>query len=296
MLFGYSSASTFFAVGWIALAPVVIALKPLVISSEKLASHSRRIFHPECPERVLECIDMVKNDLVSGDFVEYTLPSGEEDAAKFDFALEVIKKVHDEDFVEEVKTMCARGAPILSPWDEDTYINRESFNQCVLAQSAWIDATNHALVAKDMGFALTRPPGHHSSKRKSMGFCIFNYAVGAATYALQYKGLKRVAILDFDVHFGNGISDLVCENPNIRYTSLHQEGIFPYRGKVEEVGPIGNIRNVPLPGGTKWDTYEPALVEKAIPFLKEFDPELVIVSAGYGALSQKLTYTKDNCL
>jgi acetoin utilization deacetylase AcuC-like enzyme len=174
-------------------------------------------------------------------------------------------------------------------------INQHSFNQSVLAQSAWLDAIDFILDQDQengndtkksppkVSFCLTRPPGHHAEFDQSMGFCLFNFAAGAARYAHE-KGVNNVAILDYDVHFGNGIASLV--DKNTRYASLHQGKIFPYgRGGIEETGKYGNVLCSPLEQGCKWPEYEPALRNRAIPFLKEFNPELLIVSAGFDALS-----------
>ena len=138
---------------------------------------------------------------------------------------------------------------------------------------------------KTMSFAVVRPPGHHAVKGRSMGFCIFNFAAGAATYAIQTLGLERVSILDFDVHYGNGVADLIAPNPKIRYSSLHQDRIFPNSGNEDVHGQHNNIKNVPLPGGTTYASFKPLLTSSVLPYLKEFDPQLVIVCAGYVFLS-----------
>lgn len=201
-------------------------------------------------------------------------------------ALSVIKNVHDPSYVEKVSTFCQRGERQLSAWDEDTYINKYSFNQSLLVQAAWNTGVDHVVKNHGMSFSLSRPPGHHASYRDSMGFCLFNFAVGAAHYAIEHHGLDRIGIIDFDVHYGNGIADLVKSNPKIRYTSIHEAGIFPTgRGGVEEKGDFNNILNNPVKYGTKFNNYEPFLTEKSIPFIKELDPSLVIVCAGYDALS-----------
>ena len=137
-----------------------------------------------------------------------------------------------------------------------------------------------------MAYALTRPPGHHACTNKGMGFCVFNFAVGAALYALDYIGLRRVAILDFDVHYGNGIAEMISTRGDIRYCSLHEGGIFPGNGLISETGHFNNILNIPLASGTSWNgIYKDNFINKALPFLSDFQPDLVIVSAGYDAMS-----------
>lgn len=186
------------------------AWKPVVITSEALLRHQTKRFHPECPDRLANTLttmrEMEQDGLIS--IREPVDPN-------FD-SLRVIKMVHDHDYVAEVEDMCNKGAPFISPWDTDTYINRDSFETVVTAQAAWINAVDDAMTNKRMNFALTRPPGHHASKTQSMGFCIFNFAAGAAFYAIEKYNLERVGILDFDVHFGNGVADLISPNPKIR--------------------------------------------------------------------------------
>lgn len=216
---------------------------------------------------------------------------------KFTEALDILHSVHDGNYIASVREACNRGQRILSPWDEDTYINRNTFSQLVTAQSAWMDAVDHVMLSsgrtpeseeseETIAFAVTRPPGHHASFDNSMGFCIFNFAVGAAHHAISKHNLERIAILDYDVHYGNGVADLVKGNRNIRYASCHQADIFPYgRGKRDEVGVYNNICNVPLPSCTKGDGWLRALKDELVPFLKDFRPQLLIVCAGYDGLA-----------
>eukprot|EP01041_Mallomonas_annulata_P008443 gene8443-17409_t len=256
-----------------------ISSAPVVITSTKLLLHrSTGKWHPECPERLSKC-ESILNNLEECKRITRRLPSAELQDNDREIALSIIKKVHDEEYVKEVETLCAKGVRILSPWDADTYISSDTYNTCIISQSAWIDGVN------EVAFALTRPPGHHAIKGSSMGFCIFNFAMGAAIYALNELKLKRIGILDFDVHYGNGVADLMADNPNIRYTSLHQLGIFPNSGEESYIGIHNNTRNIALPYECTWKEYEPLLRTRAIPFLTEFNPDLVIVCAGYDALA-----------
>ena len=259
-------------------------MAPLIISSQNLVRHRPTSYHPECPERIEVCLKVLQQ-MESEGTIRLLKPSGELNPARLQLALDVINSVHDHEYVKEVKMRCEKGARVLDPWDTDTYINKFSFEQCLHAQSAWLDGVDEVLKNKTMAFAVVRPPGHHAVKGRSMGFCIFNFAVGAATYAIQTLGLERIVILDFDVHYGNGVADLIASNPKIRYSSLHQERIFPNSGHVDVHGQFNNIKNVPLPSGTTYATFKPLLTASVIPYLKEFDPQLVIVCAGYDALS-----------
>lgn len=174
---------------------------------------------------------------------------------------------------------------MLSPWDEDTFISKTTFDICILAQNAWIDAVDQVVQHKTMAFALTRPPGHHALRADSMGFCIFNFAVGAAHYALDYLNIQRVGIIDFDAHYGNGVASMISNNKKIKYTSIHQSNAFPYSGTADVKGDFNNILNIPISAGTTYESYISLLKDQAIPFLKDFNPELVIVCAGYDALA-----------
>lgn len=256
-------------------------MRPLVVTSSRFLSHKPKGYHPECPERVSSCITAIEQL----DSCDIRLPSAEASPFCESFALEVIRQAHNPAYVNQIRTLCSRGAPFISPWDQDTYLSSDTFEQCVLAQSAWLDCVNSVVNDRRTSFALTRPPGHHAGTKNGMGFCIFNFAVGAAIYATNHLQLNRVAILDFDVHYGNGIAEMISHRSNIRYCSLHEDSLFPLgQGSAYERGGHNNILNIPLRSGTKWDVYKKELVERAIPFLLEFKPDLVIVSAGYGRL------------
>ena len=148
--------------------------------------------------------------------------------------------------------------------------------------------------------ALTRPPGHHATANLPNGFCLFNFCAAAALHAvsMEHPTIRRVSILDWDVHYGQGVADIVRHHPNIRYVSVHQTPAFPYMGEQECVqGRFGNLYTVPIEAGTTWESgYREVFLNKALPFVystngdeTSWQPDLVIVSAGYDALeSDKL--------
>ena len=180
-------------------ATVVHSTKPLIISSDKLMRHRTTSYaHPECPERIQGSLEIL-NEMLNANLIRLEKPSGEVSEDRLQLASSIISRVHDNEYIRDVKIRCEKGAKNISPWDADTYISKHSFEQCLHAHSAWIDAVDEAMIHKNMAFAVVRPPGHHSSRSQSMGFCIFNFAVGAATYAMETQGAKRVGILDFDV-------------------------------------------------------------------------------------------------
>jgi acetoin utilization deacetylase AcuC-like enzyme len=131
-------------------------------------------------------------------------------------------------------------------------------------------------------FAAVRPPGHHAERETAMGFCFFGSVAVAAKHALEFHGLKRVAILDFDVHHGNGTQDLVEEDARILFCSSHQMPLFPGTGAAHETG-VGNVVNVPLPDGCGSATFRAAWEREVFPRVDAFKPELLLISAGFDA-------------
>jgi len=206
-------------VGIDAMYAASLSTRPIIITSSLMLHHRPPSYHPECPERLSKCLTMI-DDLKTSDAVQVMEPTGVHSKSGYSRALEMIYKVHDQAYVDEVQLLCSKGARSLSPWDADTYISRGSFDACVVAQSCWLDGIDLILkrCLSDVGrehnshsivFALTRPPGHHALHSASMGFCIFNFAVGAICHAIDHYGVERISVLDFDVHYGNGVADLI---------------------------------------------------------------------------------------
>lgn len=154
------------------------------------------------------------------------------------------------------------------------------------------------LSSENPAFVLARPPGHHAESNCGMGFCLFSNAAIAAYYALEKPGIERVAILDWDVHHGNGTQEIVENHPQIAYCSLHQSPCYPGTGKASERGAYNNVLNLPLPSNSAIAQYQPVFETQVIPFLTNFQPNLLIVSAGYDAnaadpLAQMLLQPQD---
>ncbi|MEM8536618.1 MAG: histone deacetylase family protein, partial [Pseudomonadota bacterium] len=133
-------------------------------------------------------------------------------------------------------------------------------------------------------FAAVRPPGHHAERETAMGFCFFGNVAIAAKYALDHHGLDRVAIVDFDVHHGNGTQDLVEDDPRILFISTHQSPLYPGTGAAHETG-VGNVLNVPLPEATGSAAYRAMFENAVLPRLAAFKPQFLIISAGFDAHS-----------
>jgi acetoin utilization deacetylase AcuC-like enzyme len=139
------------------------------------------------------------------------------------------------------------------------------------------------LAAGEPAFVLARPPGHHAEKARAMGFCLFSNAAIAANYALEQPGINRVAVLDWDVHHGNGTQSVVENSRQIAYCSLHQSPCYPGTGDADEHGAYGNVLNIPLYPGGGIAEYLSVFESLVVPFLSKFEPDLLIVSAGYDA-------------
>jgi acetoin utilization deacetylase AcuC-like enzyme len=193
-------------------------------------------------------------------------------------------RAHDSGFVEVLEA-AGDDAPV---WlDTDTRVSPESFRHCLLAAGGVLSAVDavamEAYHRPDSLFALTRPPGHHTGPDRAMGFCLLNHVSIAARYAQATYGFERVAILDWDVHHGNGTQDIHWEDPSTLFVSLHQWPLYPGTGWLDEVGAgdgVGRTVNLPLPPGSGDREHLEALDRVALPVIEAFAPQLLIVSAG----------------
>ena len=167
--------------------------------------------------------------------------------------------------------------------DADTHMSVGSLAAAYRAAGAAVRAVD-LVMSGEVGnaFCATRPPGHHAERETAMGFCFFGNVAIAAKHALDHHGLKRVAILDFDVHHGNGTQDLVEEDARILFCSSHQSPLYPGTGAAHETG-VGNVLNVPLPDGTGSKRFRDAWEREILPRVDAFKPEMVIISAGFDA-------------
>ena len=191
---------------------------------------------------------------------------------------------HTPGFIEILEAS-ADDAPV---WlDTDTRVSPESFRACLLATGAVLAAVDavamEAYHRPDSLFALTRPPGHHSGPDRAMGFCLLNHVSIAARYAQHMYGIERVAILDWDVHHGNGTQEIHYRDPSVLFVSLHQWPLYPGTGWFDEIGERdgrGRTVNIPLPPGSRDAEYLEALDRVALPIIEQFAPQLLLVSAG----------------
>ena len=241
-----------------------------IIYSEKFLNHITGIGHPECPDRLLSIVNHLKKIPLHSK-LKWIQPT------KINkLELEI---VHNPEMIERVEQTCKNGGGFL---DADTPISEESFDIALLSAGAWINGLNE-VIKGNPSFVLSRPPGHHAEKNKSMGFCLFSNAALTATKALEYSSIKKVAIFDWDVHHGNGTENIAKSNPDIFYTSIHQYPFYPGTGFASETGINNNVLNIPLPSGTNWRIYKKYFYERIIPKISKFKPDLIIVSAGFDA-------------
>jgi acetoin utilization deacetylase AcuC-like enzyme len=193
--------------------------------------------------------------------------------------LNELQYIHHRDYIEKVR----RSSEMELPLDPDTILSKDSFEVATLAAGGAITAVDAVLDTLDSSFALVRPPGHHAMPGRGMGFCIFNNVAIAARHA-QKKGMKRVLIVDWDVHHGNGTQEAFYDDPSVLYFSTHEYPHFPGTGWMDEVGKgegMGYNINVPLPAGTDDSGFVAAFEEILLPAALEFSPDIVLVSAGF---------------
>ncbi len=192
-----------------------------------------------------------------------------------------LKVAHDASYLRRLEELSNAGGGTLDP---DTALGPDSWNVALLTAGAAVGAVESAL-SGEVSFAIARPPGHHAGRDTAMGFCLINNAAVAAEHA-RSKGLRRIAILDWDVHHGNGTQDIFYEDGEILYLSAHRSPFYPGTGAAHEVGAgtgEGFTVNVPLPARSDEDDYAAVFEGLFLPILREHEPELLIVSAGYDA-------------
>ncbi|NET52628.1 MAG: histone deacetylase [Merismopedia sp. SIO2A8] len=213
-----------------------------VIYSDEFLQHDTGHFHPERPERLSAIVDAIKAAPWANK-IEWRLPT----PVGTRQVMPLVQKIHAQDYIETVEQIATGGGGML---DSDTLISPRSYDLAMLAVSAWLDGVDHALAANNPAFVLARPPGHHAERHTGMGFCLFSNAAIAAEYALTQPGVQRVAILDWDVHHGNGTQHLVESDVRIAYCSLHQFPCYPGTGRADERGIYNNVLNLPMPPGS----------------------------------------------
>ncbi len=228
--------------------------------------------HPENPDRIEAVVDALEGagELEGRPVVEATMAGRA-----------AVEAVHTTEHVEAVRGLADGGGGWV---DADTWVGRESYEVALQAAGGAIQAVEMVLAGEAPScFALVRPPGHHATPDRAMGFCLFNNVAVAARHAQAALGIERVAILDWDVHHGNGTQDVFWEDPSVLFVSLHQWPLYPGTGWLDERGSgegVGSTLNLPMPPGAGDRQWTEALEAVALPAIEAFDPGLVIVSAG----------------
>lgn len=197
---------------------------------------------------------------------------------------EAIARVHPVRYIEALEPAFAEARDAHVRLDPDTFISehsREAIYRAAGAVTAAVDAVMQG--EDDMAFCAVRPPGHHAEPMAPMGFCVFNNVAIGALHALEAHALKRVAVVDFDVHHGNGTQTIAEREPRLFFASTHQAPLYPGTGAADETGPEHNVVNAPLPAGAGSDEWRQAMQSRVLPALDAFAPELILVSAGFDA-------------
>ena len=249
-------------------------MKLTIFTSDRFADHLNPPGHPERLERA-EVMQVVASEFRQrGGDVRAPTPATEEELAR----------VHDREHISLIAETAGRATAL----DADTFTSPDSYEVALLAAGAAIASVDHVLESTGRrALAMVRPPGHHAERNRAMGFCLFNNIAIAAAHA-RARGLARVAIVDYDVHHGNGTQWRFYDDPSVLFISSHQYPYYPGTGAATETGTgkgAGFTVNLPLEAGATDADYDLAFDTVALPVLRQFRPELILISAGFDALA-----------
>jgi acetoin utilization deacetylase AcuC-like enzyme len=251
---------------------VITAYKQRIYAHKDSLEHDTGPQHPECIQRFSTSLALLelKDSL---DIQQASLATREQ-----------LLLAHSEAYIKEVEDLAStinRGNRVFL--DADTILSAGSLTAALRAVGACCAGIDDLMQGEiKQVFCLSRPPGHHATHSKSMGFCIFNQIACAALYALYHYGIQRMVIVDFDVHHGNGTQDIISRHHGIHFISTHQSPLYPGTGSTDENLP-GKITNIPLPPGTDDQHYIQLIDEQLIPLVSSSAPQLILVSAGFDA-------------
>jgi acetoin utilization deacetylase AcuC-like enzyme len=248
------------------------------VYAQRYLLHDPGTWHPERPDR----LKAIHTALEEDDLLELLV------RLRPDYApLNWVERLHDPDYIQRFKEACEKGMPIFEV--QDCGICKDSYQTALLAVGGVMLAVDAVMGGQvDNAFCAVRPPGHHAEHNRPMGFCFFNNVAIGAVYALEHYGLERVAIIDWDVHHGNGTQHLFEEDPRVFYVSLHEDPQYCYPGtgyRREEGKGAGKgfTLNLPFPPRSGDSEYLEALKTEALPRLQRFAPQMVFISAGFDA-------------
>ncbi len=243
------------------------------------ARHEMGRGHPECPERLSAIHDRLLASGVADALDQREAP--EAPIADLELAHARMHVAAIRGLSDELRDEVAAGGPSHAQIDPDTALNVHSWSAALRAAGAALAATDAVIAGEvDNAFCAVRPPGHHACHDRAMGFCIFNNVAVAARYALERHGLQRVAVIDFDVHHGNGTEDILRDDPRVLMVSFFQHPFYPYSGAE---GSAGNMLNVPVSAYTRGDAIREIVDTLWLPRLDAFAPQMIFVSAGFDA-------------
>jgi acetoin utilization deacetylase AcuC-like enzyme len=232
--------------------------------------HDMGAHHPECPER----LSAINDRLIAAGLDMYLSFHDAPLATS-----EQIARVHPPEYIRLVAESAPRNGIV--HLDPDTAMNPGTWQAALRSAGAGVLATDLVMRGEvENAFCSVRPPGHHAERAKSMGFCFFNNIAVAAAHALEAHGLERVAVVDFDVHHGNGTEDIFANDPRVLMVSTFQHPFYPYSGTDD---PAPNMINVPVPAGTRGEGFRQVVSDSWLPALRGFAPQAIFISAGFDA-------------
>jgi len=227
-------------------------------------------YHPECPERLTAINDRMIASGIDAYLAHYTAPAATRDQ---------LARVHATSYIDSIDAAAPESG--LHFIDPDTALNPHSLTAARHAAGAVVLAVDLVMRGEcSTAFCAVRPPGHHAERRRAMGFCLFNSVAVGAAHALDAHGLKRVAIIDFDVHHGNGTEDIFSDDQRVLMVSTFQHPLYPYCGTDM---PASNMVNVPLAEGSGGDVFRTAVLDRWLPALEAHRPQMILISAGFDA-------------
>jgi acetoin utilization deacetylase AcuC-like enzyme len=196
--------------------------------------------------------------------------------------IDMVALAHPEDYVAKIRDACPREGMVRI--DADTVMSPGTYEAALRGVGGAVQSVDEVMAGKvDNAFVAMRPPGHHAERSRAMGFCFFNNAAVAARRAQRKHGAERVAIVDWDVHHGNGTQDIFWDDPSVMYCSTHEAPLYPGTGAASERGGRGTVVNVPLSAGDGSEVFREALEVAILPRIDAFHPDLLVVSAGFDA-------------